>query len=334
MPPPRVSVTGRSAAGRGPAVVARCGLAVLALTACQPTVAAPPPAASPTPVRATTPVATPSPTPTVDLRAPGAARRTLDRLLTAAGPGRLIMVELTTQTAAVSVLGTDNTEPVTWVYRDQRIQQAASDLQYVDQASFDLDDFELGDVGRLFRIAAVLSHDDTHQTLQIVDYSGGQVMMAVSTNPESRTVFFNPDGSLLPELDYHTPVGIAAGLADVLAERVVVRQVGVDSETGAWASYAGPQDTTIRRQRPAKVPVTTLTRDEPPPPEAFAVSDVDAQVIWQVMRRTVRAHDLDPQTAWSVTIELPPDAEEPQLHFQVGGVSLLTDPTGRELANP
>ncbi|MGC4152704.1 MAG: hypothetical protein QM628_06450 [Propionicimonas sp.] len=303
--------------------------AALLLAACQPVVPATPPSPTPTP---TTP--TPSPTPTVDLGAPGAARQMLDRLLKAAGPGRLIMAELTTQTAAVSVLGSDGTEPVTWIYRDGRIQQAASDLQYVDQASFDLDDFELGDVGRLFRIAAALSDETTNQTLQIVDYSGGRVMMTVTTNPESRTVFFNPDGSLLPELNYHTPAGIAAGLADVLAGRVVVRQVGVDSEAGAWASYAGPGGTTIRCQRPPKVPVTTVTRDELPPAEAFAVNQVDAQVIWQVVRQTVLAHDLDPQVAWSVIIEAPEGTSEPRLRFQVGGVSLTTDSGGLELSDP
>lgn len=258
----------------------------------------------------------------------------LARLLEVAGPGRLIMVELTPQTAAVSVLGPDSTEPVTWAYRDRRIQQADSDLQYVDQASFDLDDFELGDVGRLFRIAAALSDETANQILQIVDYSGGRVMMTITTNPESRTVFFNPDGSLLPELDYHTAAGIAAGLADVLADRVVARQVGIDSETGAWASYAGPNDTTIRCQRPAKVPVTTVTRDEAPPPEAFAVKEINARVIWQVVKQTLLAHDLDLKTSWSVTVDDPAGSGDPQLHFQVGGVSLLTDTSGRVLPDP
>lgn len=241
------------------------------------------------------------------------------------------MAELTTQTAAVSVLAYGSTEPVTWAYRDHEIQQADSDLQYVDQASFDLADFELDDVGRLFRIAAALSDQTTNQTLQIVDYSGGRVMMTVTTNPESRTVFFNPDGSLLPELDYHTPAGIAAGLADVLGGRVVARQIGVDSETGAWASYAGPGNTTIRCQRPPKVPVTTVARDDPPPAEAFAVKEVDAQVIWQVVHRTILAHDLDPATAWSMTAEDPEGSGEPQLRFRIGSQTLDTDPDGREL---
>ncbi len=241
------------------------------------------------------------------------------------------MVELTRQTAAVSVLGAESGEPVTWTYRDHRIQQVDSDLQYVDQASFDLADFDLSDVGRLFRIAAALSDSTDAQTLQIVDYSGGRVMMTVSTNPESRTVFFNPDGSLLPELDYHTPAGIAAGLADVLQGRVVVRQVGIDSEAGAWAGYAGPGNTTVRCQRPPKVPVTTVTRDDPPPPEAFSVKEVDAQVIWQVLQRTMLAHDLKPDTTWSVIMEVSAGSGELRLHFQVGAVSLITDSGGREL---
>ncbi|MCW5953763.1 MAG: hypothetical protein KIT69_16035, partial [Propionibacteriaceae bacterium] len=155
MPPSRVFVPGPSparfhgprrdasrATARSVAMVGVCALASFLLAACQPVVSATPPSATPTPATPTpTPTTpTPSPTPTVDLSTPGTARQMLDRLLRAAGPGRLIMVELTTQTAAVSVLGAGSTEPVTWTYRDHRIQQADSDLQYVDQASFDLDD--------------------------------------------------------------------------------------------------------------------------------------------------------------------------------------------------
>lgn len=345
MPPPRVFVTNRSPApapGRGldsslpayraAAMVLGCALTTLALAACQPVSPALPPSPTPTPTPTLT-TAAPRPTPTVDLSAPGAARRMLDRLLTAAGPGKLIMVELTAQTAAVSVLAPNSTDPVTWAYRDHQIRQTDSDLQYVDQAGFDLADFELADVGRLFRIAAALSDETTNQTLQIVDYSGGRVMMTVTTNPESRTVFFNPDGSLLPELDYHSQTGVAAGLADVLDGRVVARQIGVDSVTGAWASYAGPDDTTIRCQRPPKVPVTTVARDDPPPPNAFAVNQVDALVIWRVVRETILAHDLDPKTAWSVTAEDAAGTGVPLLHFQVGGVPLTTDIAGREQPN-
>lgn len=318
MPPSRVFVTGCCSA-----------LAVLALTACQPVV--PPVVPSPTATATSSPTPTPSPTPTADFTRPGAARTMLDRLLAAAGPGKLIMVEVTTQTAAVSVLTDTGSEPVTWAYRDHEIQQVASDLQYVDQASFTLSDFDLADVGRLFRIAAVASEATDNQTLQIVDYSGGRVMMTVTTNPESRTVFFNPDGSLLPELDYHTEGGIAAGLADVLDGRVVARQVGVDSETGAWADFAGPDDTTVRYQRPAKVPVTTVTRDDPPPLTPFPVGGIDAHVIWQVVRRTLQAHDLDPATAWSVTADDRGKTGTPQLHFQIGSESVVTDLTGLEL---
>ncbi len=315
MPPPRVFVTGS------------CVLAVLLFAACQPVVPAAPPTMTPT----ASPTPTPSPTPTIDLTAAGAAQRMLDRLLTAAGPGQLIMVEVTAQTAAVSVLASGETEPVTWAYRDHKIGQVDSDLQYVDQASFQLADFDLTNVGRLFRIAATLSDATDNQILQIVDYSGGQVMMTVTTNPESRTVFFNPDGSLLPELDYHTETGVAAGLADVLADRVIVRQVGVDSETGAWVDYAGPGESTVRRQRPPKVQVTTVSRDDPPPLAPFEASQVDPDRIWQVVQRTIRALDLEPEVAWSVTVDDRTETGTPRLYFQIGGASLITDLNGREL---
>ena len=45
--------------------------------------------------------------------------------------------------SGVAVLAEDGTKPATWAYREGRILQAASDLQYVDQPSFDLADFDL-----------------------------------------------------------------------------------------------------------------------------------------------------------------------------------------------
>lgn len=310
-------------------VAALATLAVLALSGCQPGPVAPPPTNSPT---TATPTPSPSASPSAkDLTRPGEARRMLDSLLAAAGPGRVIMVEVTADSASISVLPTDGTEPVTWAYRDGVIQEVDSDLQYVDQASFDLDAFDISDLGRLFRVAAAISGSTHKQTLQIVDYSGGRVVMAVTTNPESRTVFFTPDGSLLPDLDYHTLRGITEGLDAVVGDRVTVQAVGVDSATGAWVDYASSETTTTRRQRPAKVPVTTLEREESLPLSPFAAARVRPGAIWQVLQRTIQTDDLDSDGAWSVTIDDRADLGVPRMYFTIGARSLVTDLAGNQV---
>ncbi|MDQ7993116.1 MAG: hypothetical protein AAGC63_11460 [Propionicimonas sp.] len=303
-------------------------LALLALAGCQP--AAP----SATPVTPASATATPSPSTTLparDLTRPGEALRMLDSLLEAAGSGQLIMVELTAETASISVLPSGSTEPVTWAYRDGRTEEVASDLQYVDQASFTLDGFDVSDLGRLFRVASAISGSTHKQTLQIVDYSGGRVVMAVTTNPESRTVFFNPDGSLLPDLDYHSLRGITEGLDAVVEDRVTVQAVGIESAAGAWVDYADSATTTTRRQRPAKVPVTTLVRDEALSLPPFAAARVRPDAVWRVLQRTIQADRLDADVEWSVTVDDRADAGAPRMYFTIGTTSLVTDLAGTEV---
>ncbi len=256
------------------------------------------------------------------------------RLLAAAGGGDPIMVEVTEHTATVSVLRHDSTEPVTWAYRDAVVQQVDSDLQYVDQASFAVGDFDFSDLGRLFRVAAAVSGSTEQQTLQIVDYSGGRVVMTVTTNPESRTVFFNPDGSLLAELDYHTAEGVADGLAVVLEDRIAVQRVGVDSETGAWVEYRGPDASTVHRRRPAKVPLTTISRDEVLPLTGFAAGIVDPAAIWRVVEREPDETTPMDELAWSVVIEDRTESGTPRMYFSIGAEAIVTDLAGRRISEP
>lgn len=307
-------------------------LAAALLAGCQPMPAGPTTAPN-APVTSSPPAASPSPTP-LDLTLPHRARQMVGRLLAAAGEGELIMVAVTSETATISVLGPDGGEPATWAYRDGKIQQVDSDLQYVDQASFEIDDFDISDLGRLFRVAAALSGSTQQQTLQIVDYSGGRVVMTVTTNPESRTVFFNPDGTLLSELNYHTEKGVTDGLGVVLEGMVAVQRVGVDSATGAWVEYRGPESTTIHRQRPAKVPVTTVSRDEVLDLDGFAAGTVDPGAIWRVVERELAGEDLPEDVPWRVTIDDRSETGTPRMYFTVGADEFATDLAGSPIREP
>ena len=73
------------------------GLALVAVTGCQPDTSAPATSHSPTPSAAT-------PTPAVDLTHPKAARRAVDELVKAAGGLKVIKVDVSATSATLSAL--------------------------------------------------------------------------------------------------------------------------------------------------------------------------------------------------------------------------------------
>ncbi len=276
------------------------------------------------------PTPTPSARPTVvsvDLTAPGQARAMVRRLIAKAGTPRLIQVEITKDWASITVVKDDRAE--TWAWRDDTIKQVDTDVAYVQQTVFSIDDFNIDDVGALFRSAAGISGSESSQQLQIVDSSSGDVFMSVSTNPESRTVFFYPNASLLPTLDFNTAGGINQGLADVTASRATAVAIGVQSTVGAWLDYAGSTTSTVRRLRTATVPVTINERSQRPDLPLFSAARVNAAAIWRVLEAARQRGEFDATTRWQVTV----DARNgvPRMYFTIGTESLVTDLDGREV---
>lgn len=278
------------------------------------------------------PAPTPTPTPTVvsvDLTAPGQARAMVRRLIAKAGTPRLIQVEITRDWASITVLKNDQTE--TWAWRDDTVKQVDSDVAYVGQTVFAIDDFDIKDVGGLFGVAAGISGSESNQELQIVDSSAGEVFMTVSTVPESRTVFFYPDGELLPTLDFATEAGIKRGLADVTGTRGTATAIGVQSSLGAWMDFPGSTTTTIRRLRTSTVPVTINERSQRPELPTFAVTRVKAAAIWRVLADAQAAGRMDSDTRWQVTIDDRSRTGVPRMYFTIGTTPLVTDLDGREV---
>lgn len=261
-----------------------------------------------------------------DFTQPGTAIDMVQTLIAAAGSDELIMVEIEEDTVSVSALV--DGQPVTWAYRDGSIGQIPSDLAYVDQAIFDIDDFNLDDVGGLFRAAESASGSAQNQNLQIVDYSGGEVMMSVSTVPESRTVFFHPDGSMLETLDFNTPGGVSRGVSEAVGTQTAVHSIAVQSEVGAWVDFPGEEETTIRRQRTAKVPVTTHARAETLDLPLFSPSLVDPEAIWAVVDKAIGTEDIPEGSSWSVIVDDRDDEGIPKMYFSIGPRVLVTDLAG------
>jgi hypothetical protein len=292
------------------ALAAVCGGLLMLLTACTPSTANPAP--------------TPS-TSAPDFTEPGVAQSMIQQLLTSAGSTKALMVTVTADTAEVTTLNAE--QPVTWAYRDGKVAKVASDLQYVDQATFDASKFNLADVGALFRAAAGQSGSSDNQTLTIVDNSGGEVVMSVSTEPESRTVFFTPDGALTEILDFDTLDGITSGIKDAIGGRALVYSVTVISDQGVSAEFAGTNATTIRRTRGSRVPTIATVRSTANLRQ-FAAGRVSASTIWRVVEKVRGTDDATNQSKWSVTIDNRENLTLPRMHFTFGFTVVVTDLDG------
>jgi hypothetical protein len=265
----------------------------------------------------------------LDFTQPGVARSMVQRLMAKAASDKALMVEISASTVQVTVPGKD--APVSWAYRNGEIAEVASDLQDVGQSQFTTSEFNLGDVGALFRAAAGQSGSSQDQSLTIVGTEAsttGDVQMSVSTVPESRTVFFTPSGGLLEILDFDTPGGVKRGIADAIGGRGLIYSLTVISTQGAWSEFPGTNNTTLRRTRSAKVPAITTVRSAASNPPLFSSSRVDAAAIWKVVERVRSTGDVAAGSAWSVTVDGRDQAQGPRLYFTFGFRQVVADLSG------
>lgn len=275
---------------------------LVALSACQPSG----PGTAPTPTANATPT---------DYTAPGATRPALDALCAAAGSTTLVKAEVSATDASVAVLtGPKADKAETWAWRDGRPQLVDGDTQNVGQARFSLDDFNLSDVRGLLTLAGVVAGSARSQALQVVEYSGGKVLMTVTTQPESRAVFFRPDGTLIRPLDYAWPADLRDGLADAVAGLQRVTAIGLTPGVGLWAELAG-STAVLRQIRAERTPTRSETRSDASPLARwdFAPADIDVDVLVELARR------LGAGRAVTFTIDRRDHRDEPFIRLTADG---------------
>ncbi len=300
------------------------GLAITApaaaLVGCTPT-----PTPSPVPV---TPTPTPSRTPTIfrDFTEPGEARKIVEELISAAGTIQAIKVEVERTFASLSVVS--GMEARTYAWRDGHITKVESDTRYVGQAIFDPRDFHFDDLSSLFATARSLAKSTAPQQLQIVEYSDRVVLMTVTTNPESATVFFRKDGTLISPVDLTTAAGLAEAMTDAIGSKKLVLAIGVlPGNGGCYVDSTGGDGVIVRSIRMPKLPVRIASRREATALEPFNPLIVKPSIVVATLRKALDKQGVS-VAPWSVTIDRRGGVSEPRMYFSVAGTDLVTTLTG------
>lgn len=252
-------------------------------------------------------------------------------LVAAAGGGPVTKVDLTRHSISVTVAS--GTEPAVWTWRDGQINTSRALSTHTASQPFDPQDFALDRIPQICRTAADLAGSAHDQQVQVVEYNQGVVLMAVSTRPETHTVFFRRDGSLIAPLDFMTTAGMAEGLADAVDG---VRQVFQVSYTPAGGLVVDSPTTTpgiiLRRTRSARLPAWAVERKADTSVPLFSPSDLSPSVLADLLRRAPAAlgHPDDADGA-SFVVDMRHDRTLPTIDVTVAGETMVTDLSGADI---
>lgn len=249
------------------------------------------------------------------------------------GESHAVKVDVSAKSATISFL-TESSTIKTYSWVNGRVVPVDSDVENVKQASFNPKDFNLSDVGAMFEAAESLGASDSSPQLQIVEHDSGQVLMTVTTRPESATVFFRPDASPIRHVDFETPEGLAEGVRDAVGDRPLVLEVGYVPETGVWADAVGPEEgTLVRRRRQEKLPPYSASRKEASTLKPFDPSALDAAVIGQTKAHLRLRHRLSLDIPIRVVADNRYQWSTPTITYSFDGHTVVTDLAGIEITD-
>lgn len=277
--------------------------------------------------------ATPSIPAAHDMLTPGLAQEVTAELVAAAGGDPIVRLVLDRTRLRITYVAED-ARPRSLVWQAGAITPSDDGTDLVTAVSFDPNRFNLTDVATLFTTAAGLSGSNTRQELQINEYNHGQVLMTITTTPESSTVFFDREGVLIPRLDLGIDADLARGLGDVLDGRVMVVQIGITRSQRVWADLVVSPGIVERRIRPVNMPMYLTQRRETPGTEQFDASLVDPAVLGLLLRTAPGLLGEDPGTPVSLQVFQPEDAPAPRIVVDVAASQLVTDLAGAPLTEP
>ncbi len=305
----------------------------------------PPPATGSTPspsatASAQSPTPTPSGTPVPDDRLPvsypisgklteGDAGAVVDELHRVAGGLPVLKLDLTEDEATLTALQADRSV-ISFVWRDGEITRTDSDIQYLEQATFDPSDYPISSVGRMFSVADLQGVRGGKQVLQIVEYRAGEVLMTVSSRPESKTVFFRKDGTAVSMLGFTSVADLTAGIEEVVGDATEVYSVVVNPTTGYAVDLPDAQDgVVLNRTRPAAMPVYETRRSESPSNEPFDPALIQPAGLAKAVARAQESPDQE----CIVTIDMSHKRSAPVAKVQCGSTTEYADMAGRDMTS-
>lgn len=269
----------------------------------------------------------PSPIDTrISLRRAGMARTAVNALLYEAGSPDLIRLTLTEFKATIFYVADGEAAALSW--EDGSIQTFDTDMEFLNQAAFNPRSFAFDDLDRIFAEAAVQSGSSAAQELQINEVNDANILMSVTTNPESVSVFFRPDGSLIRPLDFTVAEDLEEGLRDVVQENEYVATIAYSLNQGLSAELLIEPGVVTTWNRPAKLPAFSSKRTVLVDPVEFEASVVDPKVIVNLMKTLPNRFGKDEGTPVSFVISYDSSSAEPRITFDVGGNKVSTDMQG------
>ena len=242
----------------------------------------------------------------------------IKELIEAAGTINAIKVEISIHDASLSIVSGMTAK--TWAWRNGKIEVVDSDTQFVGQAIFDPRDFDVSNIAGMFATAAALAKSDSGQQLQIVEYADRTVYMTVTTNPESLTVFFRKDGSLVSHVDLTTQAGIQEAYDDVVGTKKYVNALGILPNQGGMYVDVAVLDTIVRTVRQPRLPVRTSTRREVTTLAPFDPALVKPSIIASSLDKIcAKAGLASPPAGWSLVVSSKDNTPQPRMYFTVNG---------------
>ena len=253
-----------------------------------------------------------------DFLEPGEATAVIEELVAAAGTINAIKVEISAHEASLSIVSGMTAK--TWAWRNGTILVVDSDTQFVGQEIFDPRDYDVSDISGMFETAATLAKSDSGQQLQIVEYADRTVYMTVTTNPESLTVFFRKDGSLVSQVDLTTLTGIQEAYRDAVGTKKLISALGILPNQGGMYVDVAVLDTIVRTVRQPRLPVRTTTRREATTLSPFDPALVKPSIIASSLEKIfAKTTAQTPAPGWSLVVSTKDNTPEPRMYFTVNG---------------
>ncbi|HEX7397802.1 MAG TPA: hypothetical protein VF312_09660 [Propionibacteriaceae bacterium] len=296
----------------GRRAVLRVAVAALGLAGCSSTAST---------STSSSPSSTPTPSSSIPVRdflEPGEATAVIKELVAAAGTINAIKVEISAHEASLSIVSGMTAK--TWAWRNGTILVVDSDTQFVGQEIFDPRDYDVSGISGMFETAATLAKSDSGQQLQIVEYADRTVYMTVTTNPESLTVFFRKDGSLVSQVDLTTLTGIQEAYRDAVGTKKFINALGILPNQGGMYVDVAVLDTIVRTVRQPRLPVRTTTRREATTLSPFDPALVKPSIIASSLANiSAKTTVQTPAPGWSLEVDTKDNTPEPRMYFTVNG---------------